>query len=878
MLKVFCALGLLYSFWVLSNGTNVLLSENLLEMIIPFMPQTLVCVVPAVLLVYILHFTGSRFAKKAWVIGVLVALSFFDLLMLWTNPLHHEFVTRYEGFTPVTGSLFPVHAVISYVPVILAVVFLYRYIIKNAREKPFLGIVGAGMSLPLILNILYTFQIFDVGFDLTPFAFIIMYGTFTVYSIKMRLFDIKETTASEIFDTLSDALMVVDRAGIVMKINPAFHYMFPDLTIVVDETHINEVANYIRSVSTELVPPEIYHKLFSNEPETVIGTEITISAGDLQSNYSFSKDIMYDRGHYTGYIITVIDISNYRQIIDVVTELKIQADSASSAKGLFLSHMSHEIRTPLNAIIGMISIGMRTDDIDKKNYSFERADSASKHLLGIINDILDMSKIEANKFELSYGELSFEKMLTNIVNVVNVRVEEKRQNLVINLSGEIPDYVESDELHLSQVITNLLTNAIKFTPDGGTITLDIMKTEETGSEVMLRVEVTDTGIGISKEQQERLFTSFNQADAGITKRFGGTGLGLAISKRIVELMGGRIWIESELGSGAKFIFTMKAGKLSGIPRAKPAVGALTDDIDFEPSEAPGSVPGRALKRSCDLHLHTILIAEDVDINREIMSAILEETKVAIDFAENGKIAVDIFRRQPWKYSLILMDVSMPEMDGYEATRAIRAIDSECAKRIPIIAMTAHVFKEDIEKCLESGMNDHTGKPIDANALIGLLRNYLTRYYESKTMKNVYELDSGIAWDDSLLTGNTIVDMQHQKLFERLSELVDLCESGNDTVKLHDTLSYLLNHAIRHFTDEEALQLEYDYPDYEEHRLKHDEFKKTICELFEKYEISGSSHQLSQDVNKIVIRWLVNHIQHDDMGISEHIRNTIVAQE
>jgi len=294
-------------------------------------------------------------------------------------------------------------------------------------------------------------------------------------------------------------------------------------------------------------------------------------------------------------------------------------------------------------------------------------------------------------------------------------------------------------------------------------------------------------------------------------------------------------------------------------------------IDSKLHKSSNNIQRDSSKRRYDFHEYTLLIAEDVDINREIMSAILEETNISIDYAENGKIAVAMFQEHPEKYNLILMDVNMPEMNGYEATRAIRALDIEYANDIPIIAMTANVFKEDIEKCLESGMNDHTGKPIDAYALFGLLRNYLTGFGENKRMKNVNELDYGIAWDDSLLTGNTIVDMQHQKIFRLLSDLVRFCEDGSDTSKLRETLMILVSHAVRHFADEEALQLECGYPDYENHKQRHGDFKIAMSELVQRFEKNGSSIELSQDVNKIVVGWLVKHIQQEDKKISEYIR-------
>jgi CheY-like chemotaxis protein len=523
-------------------------------------------------------------------------------------------------------------------------------------------------------------------------------------------------------------------------------------------------------------------------------------------------------------------------------EHQLEAQNASRAKGEFLSHMSHEIRTPLNAIIGMINIASNTEEIQKIKYCLQRAGSASKHLLNIINDILDMSKIEANKFELSSSEFNFEKMLMDIINVTNVRAEEKNLNFVVILNTNVPPFIIGDELRFSQIIMNLLNNAIKFTPENGKVVLRIEKTDESGDEITLKTEIADSGIGITEEQQKRLFTSYNQADSSISKNFGGTGLGLAIAKQIVELMHGEIWIESKPNMGSKFIFTTKVKKgigktdmqlstkinrddlrilavddseetrmyfshvmeafhlpcdiassgkealemmekaldksynlffvdwqmpdMDGIELTKrikkvtgdksfvimlsmadwrnieqeaisagvkqfipkplfPSVliNAINDCIEIKPKNAAGR-PDGSTETSLNLKDYTILAAEDVEINREILSTMLEETGVSIDYAENGANAVSMFQMNPEKYALILMDVNMPEMDGYEATQTIRELEFTQAKNICIIAMTANVFLEDIEKCLSAGMNDHIGKPIAQEALYDMLKKYL----------------------------------------------------------------------------------------------------------------------------------------------------------
>jgi len=396
-------------------------------------------------------------------------------------------------------------------------------------------------------------------------------------------------------------------------------------------------------------------------------------------------------------------------IRDAAAQLELalgKAQAASSAKSNFLSNMSHEMRTPMNAIIGMTMIGKSAlDDIEKKDYAFEKIEEASKHLLGVINDILDMSKIEANKFELFSVEFDFEKLLDKVTDIINFRVEEKHQQLSFYIDPDIPQTLAGDDQRLSQVLTNLLSNAVKFTPERGSIQLSAHFLKEENGLCTIQVAVADTGIGISAEQQARLFTSFEQAETSTSRKFGGTGLGLAICKSIVKLMGGTIWVESELGSGSTFVFTVQLEKHTGL--AKPA-----KDSDMVP-EQEERFPGRR-----------ILLAEDLEINREIVAAMMEPLCLEIDFAENGKEALRMFSARPEYYDLIFMDLQMPEMDGFEAARRIRAIASPKAAEIPIIAMTANVFKEDIEKCLKTGMNGHVGKPLDIGEIVQALRVYL----------------------------------------------------------------------------------------------------------------------------------------------------------
>ncbi|WP_428897550.1 Signal transduction histidine kinase [Parelusimicrobium proximum] len=388
-------------------------------------------------------------------------------------------------------------------------------------------------------------------------------------------------------------------------------------------------------------------------------------------------------------------------------EMLLRAEAATEAQRDFLSHMSHEMRTPMNAVIGMSNIARQTNDITKIHHCLEKIDTAANHLLGVINDVLDMSKIEAGQLELSETDFSFRQMLDQVITVITFKIEEKQQNLTLEIDENVPKYLLTDRQRLAQVITNLLSNANKFSPVEGKITLRAKRLADEDGMCRLRIEVQDDGIGISSEQQAKLFQSFKQANNSISRQYGGTGLGLVISKRIIEIMQGRIWIDSELGRGAKFIFEIKVN-FGNAPEEK---------ADSVTANANKSSESDVFEGKC------ILLAEDVEINREIVLALLEPTRVALDSAENGAEALRMFREAPEKYDLIFMDMQMPEMDGFEATRQIRALDVKNAKTIPIIAMTANVFKEDIDKCLAAGMNGHIGKPLDFNEVLEQLRKW-----------------------------------------------------------------------------------------------------------------------------------------------------------
>ena len=621
---------------------------------------------------------------------------------------------------------------------------------------------------------------------------------------------------------------------------------------IVGESFLFIMQGYFGSDFDDKLSAALYDVLHSGESRAIDAQTEGPNLGEPdaeQEFFSFQISPAFDNnGEISGVVVLIHNNTEMHNA-------NVRAEAATQAKSNFLANMSHEIRTPLNAIIGMTNIGKAAADIERKDYCFAKIVDASNHLLGVINDILDMSKIEANKFELSSAEFNFEKMLQRVVNVISFRLDEKQQKFFVFIDQEIPANLIGDDQRLAQVITNLLGNAVKFTPNKGSISLSTRLLEEKNDVCTIQMEVADTGIGISPEQQDRLFNSFQQAESSTTRKFGGTGLGLVISKNIVEMMGGKIWFTSEFGRGSTFSFTfmVRLGKdrktklkhehlSSDIKKDEIRVLVVDDDVNiltyvegilhgfgvkchtalsgedalqlvekngaynicFIDWKMPGidgieltkrlravgssginnnnnsaqnkdvmmimvsaaewSVIEDEAKRvgidkflskplfpstvlnvvyeyfgvsqkqtevkeaeiSADFSGYYILLAEDVEINREIILTLLEPTKLKIDCAVNGAEAVRMFLAAPKKYDMIFMDLQMPEVDGYEATRLIRQSGAPQGDKIPIIAMTANVFKEDVDRCFEAGMNNHLGKPLDFGEVLDVLHMYLRK--------------------------------------------------------------------------------------------------------------------------------------------------------
>lgn len=389
------------------------------------------------------------------------------------------------------------------------------------------------------------------------------------------------------------------------------------------------------------------------------------------------------------------------------SELEVQTEAAkqaSRAKSDFLSNMSHEIRTPLNAIIGMAQISRQIPQVpEKARTANEKIISASNHLLGVLNDILDMAKIESGKFSLAEEAFALLPAMEEVAEIFTQRCREKGVGFLVEFDPEIDVYVLGDKLRLKQVLINLLGNAVKFTDRDGRIVFAVQARRSSTEHIDLYFSVKDSGIGMTEEQLSRLFVAFSQADDAVAVKYGGTGLGLAISQNMVRKMGGKIEVESRPSQGSRFRFTVSFQKAR----------------KTEETGQPDGTPDFSGKR--------ILLAEDVEVNRLILAELLSDTGVNIEEAADGKAALELFAQSPeGYYDLILMDIQMPRMNGYDAAVAIRKLSRSDAEAVPIIAMTANAFNEDVEKALEHGMNEHIAKPLDLQIVRKKLAAYLKK--------------------------------------------------------------------------------------------------------------------------------------------------------
>jgi len=715
----FFCLGIFVIFWTMLNAISIISAEKFFPLIYT-LRISFVCIIPFSVFWFILNFAHVRTYKYRFVRMVICIFPALDILCMITNPLHHLMFPNYAFPVPARGPLFWVHTSVDFLVVLLSFIVLIRYVLKHARDEPLVIITVFGMLLPYIINILYTTEIQRfIPYDITPLGFFITFMLFAITSYKSQLLNIKAITMNNIYALIKDAILIFDEQNRIIDTNPVALLAFPYFSFVTGQSTLENFSAHLQEQNAECTPDDFFEQLKKGDTERNGEIKLHQRDGQIKTFMVTLKTIMV-RKKPKGFILFMSDVSVYHSMITEINiqntrlaELRKEAEAASMAKGAFLANMSHEIRTPLNAVIGMALIAQKNAETQKTLSALKEIEIASVHLLGLLNNVLDMSKIESGKFELIHESFSLNTAMEEVVNLITLRCTEKNIRLETNLKN-IKNYrVMGDKLRLNQILINLLGNAVKFTAKDSTVIFFLNVTEENEKTLKIQFIISDNGIGMSEEQMSRLFQSFSQADSSIFNQYGGTGLGLSISQNLAEMMGGHITVKSILGEGSTFEFTLCFPLVE--EKQKQVIGEIMPDLTGK----------------------HILIVEDVQINRFILTELLSETNVKIDEALDGEAAVAIFISKPQNYyDLIFMDIQMPIMDGYEATRQIRSIETEMIKnekmkgnkgphkQTRIVAMTANAYKEDIEKALASGMDGHLSKPIDINAVMRTLASIL----------------------------------------------------------------------------------------------------------------------------------------------------------
>ncbi len=494
------------------------------------------------------------------------------------------------------------------------------------------------------------------------------------------------------------AIYLKDTAGRYLRFNKAFAELFRI-----------EREKWIGKTVFDLIGGEAAVAMHAKDQELFASAEVqTYEASFTQQTTRETRDGLYwkapltnARGDVTALVGTILDITEKNRFEQALRDAKRNAEAASQAKSDFLANMSHEIRTPMNGVIGMTELALDTSLNDVQRGYLTAVRNSARSLMVILNDVLDFSKIEAGKLHIEEAAFALEPSVREVLQSIRARAEKKGLVLQCTMAHDLPVTVRGDSVRIGQVLTNLCDNAIKFTSQGEVaVTLSARPLAEQAMEIQFSVR--DTGIGIPPEKQQAVFEAFSQADASTTREFGGTGLGLTICVRLVQLMGGRIWLESTPGVGSTFHFTVRVY----VPEVLPTATALP--VEVLPSVASDHM---------QIHAYQVLLVEDHPINQMLATTLLKKWGHAVTLAKNGQEAVDLFPAQHW--DLVLMDMQMPVMGGLEATRVIRA-NEPAGQRTPIIAMTANAMEADRQACLDAGMDEHLAKPFNAPALQAML--------------------------------------------------------------------------------------------------------------------------------------------------------------
>jgi signal transduction histidine kinase/CheY-like chemotaxis protein len=566
--------------------------------------------------------------------------------------------------------------------------------------------------------------------DIAPFGFAVIFILFALYWYRSRLDSLKTAALSDVFESYSDAVTLVGINEIIEESNETFYAYFPDFDLTAGQTPAINLLQYFNHLVADEQSQQVLAMLMNRQAPTKSEITLKLANDEVKTFAVVWQDVLNNRGRLAGWLLILNDVSEYRQMISEINEqnqalekLRIKAEAASEAKTTFLASMSHEMRTPLNAIIGLSELTLHNDLDPKSRNNILKVNESGTGLLKVINDILDISKIESGNFELVPVVYKTAGMISEIVNINKVRIGDKPVKLMLNISPDLPFELLGDELRVRQILSNLLSNAIKYTNDG-TVVFAVTIERDTASVSAptsgnLCVTVKDTGIGIKDDDLKSLFAQYHQVDMKKNRSVEGTGLGLAIVNNLVELMGGSINVVSEYGKGSKFTAI--------IPQQIACATAIGRDValDLELMRYADSQTDRGSIKHTQLSNKRVLVVDDVDVNLEVAKGMLEPYGLQIDTVTSGQQSVDLVRAGKPRYDLIFMDHMMPQMDGVEAVRLMRtSIDTDYAKSVPVIALTANAMVGSREMFFKEGFQDFLAKPINSVELDNLICRWL----------------------------------------------------------------------------------------------------------------------------------------------------------
>ena len=523
--------------------------------------------------------------------------------------------------------------------------------------------------------------------DVTPLLAAVSLLIIILYVIRGEFFTIADTGREWVFEHIEDAFVIVDTLYGYLDSNTYANSLFPELQRGKKSARISEdLLRLFRSADNSVKLGEKY--------------------------YDRTVTPLIQQNVIVGYCLLLVDMTENHKLVEELVVAKEHAESANKAKSAFLSNMSHEIRTPMNAVVGMTEILLREQHSPKETGYLHNIKNSGLALLTIINDILDFSKIESGKLEIVEEEYYPASMLSDLKMIFQNRIGEKKIDLQFDIDSELPVKLYGDSMRLRQIIINIGNNAIKFT-EKGYVRLEMRVQERTGEDIRLFVSVKDSGQGIREEDLKKLFGAFSQVDTKKNHKKEGTGLGLSISKQLVELMGGTIEVKSEYGQGSEFYFTLcqkvRSGETVGESWENAADMGTETPEDYREFTAPDA---------------KVLIVDDNEINREVAVLLLEPLQMQIDTAENGAEALDMIQKK--HYDLVLMDHWMPVMNGVEATMALRKLEGEYYRKLPVLALTADAMEESKEEFYAAGMNDFVAKPIEMKEICIKLKSWLPK--------------------------------------------------------------------------------------------------------------------------------------------------------